>query len=132
MGERFRLRKTFDVSGFPPHAQAILKGLQKYGMIVADNGSDWWMSIAPDRRLQGLETLHRVKGADFEVVDAGARSVRQAAHPRAWPSCQMCVRTIHPQQRAQVWAREPEAHRATRQRIVAVHRQQARGICRLL
>ena len=75
MGERFRLRKDFDVSAFPPHAQAILSGLKKYGMLVADNGSDWWMSIAPDRRLEGLETLHRVKGSDFEVVDTGARSV---------------------------------------------------------
>ena len=75
MGERFRLRKDFDVSGFPPHAQAVLKGLQKYGMFVADNGSEWLMSIAPDRRLQGLETLSRVKGSDFEVVETGARSV---------------------------------------------------------
>ncbi len=75
MGERFRLRQDFDVSGFPPHAQAVLKGLKKYGMFVADNGSEWLMSIAPDRRLQGLETLSRVKGSDFEVVDTGARSV---------------------------------------------------------
>jgi hypothetical protein len=75
MGERFRLRKGFDVSGFPPHVQSILKGLKKHGMFVADNGSDWWMSIAPDRRLQGLETLHRVRGSDFEVVDTGERSV---------------------------------------------------------
>jgi hypothetical protein len=75
MGERFRLRKDFDVSGFPPHAQAVLKGLQKYGMFVADNGSEWLMSIAPDRRLKGLETLSRVKGSDFEVVETGARSV---------------------------------------------------------
>jgi hypothetical protein len=75
MGERFRLRKDFDVSSFPPHAQAILKGLQKHGMFVADNGSDWLMSIAPDRRFQGLESLSRVKGSDFEVVDTGARAV---------------------------------------------------------
>jgi len=75
MGERFRLRKDFDISGFPPHVQAILKGLKKHGMFVADNGSEWYMSIAPDRRLQGLETLHRVKGGDFEVVETGARSV---------------------------------------------------------
>jgi hypothetical protein len=75
MGERFRLRRDFDVSGFPPHAQAILKGLQKHGMFVADNGSEWLMSIAPDRRLQGLESLSRVKGSDFEVVETGARSV---------------------------------------------------------
>ena len=53
MGERFRLRQDFDVSGFPPHAQAVLKGLKKYGMFVADNGSEWLMSIAPDRRLRG-------------------------------------------------------------------------------
>src|SRR5258708_22887264 len=75
MGERFRLRKDFDVSGFPPHAQAILKGLKTYGMFVADNGSDWLMSIAPDRRLKGLESLAKVKGSDFEVVDTGARAV---------------------------------------------------------
>jgi hypothetical protein len=76
MGERFRLKKGFDVAGFPPHVQAILKGLKKHGMIVADNGSDWWMSIAPDRRLEGLEALHRVKGSDFEVVDTGERTVQ--------------------------------------------------------
>lgn len=75
MGERFRLRQDFDVSGFPPHAQAVLKGLKKYGMFVADNGSEWLMSIAPDRRLQGLESLTKVKGSDFEVVETGARSV---------------------------------------------------------
>ena len=40
MGERFRLRRDFDVAGFPPHVQAILKGLKTYGMFVADNGSD--------------------------------------------------------------------------------------------
>jgi hypothetical protein len=75
MGERFRLRADFDTSGFPPHAQAVLKGLKTYGMFVADNGGDWLMSIAPDRRLRGLESLSRVKGSDFEVVDTGARSV---------------------------------------------------------
>ena len=70
MGERFRLREDFDVSRFPAHAQAILKGLKTYGMFMADNGRDWLMSIAPDRRLdlKGLETLSRVKGRDFEVV----------------------------------------------------------------
>ncbi len=75
MGERFRLRRDFDSSGFPRHARAILEGLKTYGMFVADNGSDWLMSISPDRRLEGLETLRRVKGGDFEVVDTGARAV---------------------------------------------------------
>jgi hypothetical protein len=68
MGERLRLRRDFDVSGFPPHARAILRGLQRYGMMVADNGANWLLSIAPDRRIQGLESLARVKGSDFEVV----------------------------------------------------------------
>jgi hypothetical protein len=68
MGERLRLRRDFNVSGFPPHAQAILRGLQTYGMLVADNGANWLLSIAPDRRIQGLDSLSRVKGSDFEVV----------------------------------------------------------------
>ena len=41
---------------------------KKYGMFVADNGSDWLMSIAPDRGFEGLESLARVKGSDFEVI----------------------------------------------------------------
>jgi hypothetical protein len=68
MGERLRLRKDFDTSGFPPHARAVLEGLKRYGMFVADNGSDWLLSIAPDRRLEGLESLSRVRGSDFEVI----------------------------------------------------------------
>ncbi len=74
MGERLRLRPDFNTSGFPPHARAILEGLKKYGMFVADNGQDWLMSISPDVRLKGLETLERVKGSDFVVVETGARS----------------------------------------------------------
>jgi len=75
MGERLRLRRDFDTSGFPKHARAVLEGLKRYGMFVADNGQDWRISIAPDRRLEGLETLSRIRGSDFEVVDTGARSV---------------------------------------------------------
>jgi len=68
MGERFRLRQDFDVSGFSPHMQAIQKGLKKYGMFMADNGGDWRLSIAPDARIKGLDELRKVKGSDFEVV----------------------------------------------------------------
>ena len=68
MGERLRLRRDFNVTSFPPHARAILRGLQEYGMLVADNGAPWLLSIAPDRRIQGLDSLARVKGSDFEVV----------------------------------------------------------------
>jgi hypothetical protein len=68
MGERFRLRQDFDISGFSKHSQAILKGLKKHGMFVADNGGDWRISVAPDSRITGLDELRRVKGKDFEVV----------------------------------------------------------------
>jgi len=69
MGERLRLRRDFDISGFPPHAQAVLAALKRHGMFVADNGSNWLLSIAPDRRFTGLESLSRVKGSDFEVIE---------------------------------------------------------------
>jgi hypothetical protein len=73
MGERLRLRRDFDVSGFSPEAKAILNGLKKYGMFVADNGIEWAISVAPDPRIPELhEELGRVKGADFEVVQPPA------------------------------------------------------------
>jgi len=70
MGERIRLKKNFDISGFSPAAQAILKGLKKYGMFVADNGLDWTISVAPDSRIPLLhEEFSRIKGSAFEVVE---------------------------------------------------------------
>jgi hypothetical protein len=73
MGERIRLRKDFDVSGFSPEVQTILKGLQTYGMFVADNGIDWAISVAPDPRIPVLhEELRKVKGSNFEVVQPPA------------------------------------------------------------
>ena len=69
MGERFRLRQDFDVSGFSRHSQALLNGLKKFGMFMADNGGDWRISVAPDSRIQGLDELRRVKGRDFEVIE---------------------------------------------------------------
>jgi hypothetical protein len=70
MGMRVRLKADFDISGFPPEAQVILTALKKYGLILADNGSDWYLSGAPDPRWNddNLNTLKRVKGSDFEVV----------------------------------------------------------------
>ncbi len=69
MGERFRLRQDFEISGFSPHVQAILKRLKKHGMFVADNGGDWRISVAPDSRIKGLHELRRVKGRDFDVIE---------------------------------------------------------------
>jgi hypothetical protein len=69
MGERIRLKKNIEVSSFSPEVQAILKGLKKYGMLVADNGIEWAISVAPDERIPVLhEELRRIKGSDFEVV----------------------------------------------------------------
>lgn len=72
MGERFRLKKSVDISKFSPHAKAIAKGMQKYGLIVADNGGtrgmDWMISITPDYRFKGLEDLFQLKPSDFEVI----------------------------------------------------------------
>jgi hypothetical protein len=69
MGERIRLRGDHDISGFSKEVQAILKGLKKYGMLVADNGIDWAISVAPDPRIPSLhEELRRIKGSAFEVV----------------------------------------------------------------
>ena len=68
MGQRFRLKASVDLSGFPRHAQAIATAMKKYGMLVADNGGDWDISLPPDTRLKGLEALRKLKGSDFEVV----------------------------------------------------------------
>ena len=71
MGERLRLRADFDISEFSPPVQAILKGLKKYGMFVADNGIEWAISVTPDPRIPVLhEELRKIKGSDFEVVVA--------------------------------------------------------------
>ena len=74
MGLRVRLKADFDISGFPSVVQTILKGLKKYGMMVADNGSDWYVSGAPDSRWndEALHALGGVTGRDFEVVDSRA------------------------------------------------------------
>ena len=78
MGMRVRLRADFDISKFPPEAQVILTALKKYGMLLADNGSDWFLSGAPDPRWNddALNTLKRVKGHDFEVIQMPAPVTR--------------------------------------------------------
>lgn len=71
MGQRFRLKKSFDISGFPRQARIVLKALKQYGMIVADNGSDWFISGEPNENWDNdaLHTLSQVEGRNFEVVD---------------------------------------------------------------
>ena len=71
MGLRLRLRSDFDITGFSPAIQVILQGLKTYGMILADNGSPWFISGVPDENWNNemLHELDVVTGADFEVVD---------------------------------------------------------------
>jgi len=70
MGLRLRLKASFDMSGYPRQARIVLTALKRYGMIVADNGSSWYITGAPDPRWSNdqLHTLGRVKGSYFEVV----------------------------------------------------------------
>jgi hypothetical protein len=72
MGERFRLKASFDVSTFPADVQVILKAMKKYGIILADNGSAWFISGKSDTRWNdtNLHKLTQVLGSNFEAVDA--------------------------------------------------------------
>ncbi|HWE97953.1 MAG TPA: IPT/TIG domain-containing protein [Tepidisphaeraceae bacterium] len=71
MGERFRLKQSFDISGYSPANQVILQALKSYGMIVADNGSSWFLSGSPDAGWNNddLHALTSVIGSNFEAVD---------------------------------------------------------------
>ena len=74
MGQRFRLNTSFNTSGYPYQARVILEALKKYGMIVSDNGGNWFISGQPDDRWDNdaLNTLKKVKGSDFEAVDSSS------------------------------------------------------------
>jgi len=71
MGARFRLKADYDVSGFPKEMQIILQAMKTYGIILADNGSNWYVSGAPDERWDNdmLHLLDVLTGNDFEAVD---------------------------------------------------------------
>ncbi len=71
MGQRFRMRADFDISGFDPQIQVILTAFKEYGLILADNGSDWFISGAPDERWDNdlLNELKTIPGSAFEAVD---------------------------------------------------------------
>ena len=70
MGMRVRLKASVTIAGYSPAVQVILRALKKYGMIVADNGSNWFISGAPDMRWDDdeLSTLGGIKGSNFEVI----------------------------------------------------------------
>jgi hypothetical protein len=74
MGLRLRLKAGFPVSRYPRQSRIVLRALQRYGMLVADNGSDWYVSGAPNRGWNNddLHSLGGVTGNNFEVVDTSS------------------------------------------------------------
>jgi len=73
MGLRLRMKQSYDCSSFSSEARVVCEGLKHYGLIVADNGSDWYLSGAPDPRWDddAVGDLKRITGDAFEVVDSG-------------------------------------------------------------
>jgi hypothetical protein len=73
MGLRFRMKASYDCSWADLQVQVICAAMKKYGMIVADNGSDWYVSGAPDSRWDDgrIGNLKDVPASAFEVVDTG-------------------------------------------------------------
>ncbi len=77
MGARFRLKADYDISGFPNEMQIILQAMKTYGIILADNGSNWYVSGAPDERWDNdmLHLLDVLTGDDFEAVETSVLMV---------------------------------------------------------
>ena len=74
MGLRVRLKASVNISSFSPRNQVILLALKRYGMILADNGSPWFVTGVSDRRWNenDLNQLKRIQGNSFEVVDTSS------------------------------------------------------------
>lgn len=70
MGQRFRLKASVDTSRMPRQARIVATALQRYGMLLADNGSNWYLSGAPHPKWDNdaLRALKALKGSDFEAV----------------------------------------------------------------
>ncbi len=71
MGAWFRLKRSVDPADFSPQTRPIVQALQRHGMILADNGSPWFLSGVPDPRWDNdiLRELRTLRGTDFEAVD---------------------------------------------------------------
>jgi hypothetical protein len=77
MGLRLRLKANVDITGLPPQARVIAEAMKRYGVILADNGSPWYLSGAPDEHWSNdaLRALGRLHGGDFEAVDVSGLMV---------------------------------------------------------
>ncbi len=104
MGQRFRLKAGFDISGFSPRMQVILRTMKKYGLIVADNGGNWFFQGTHDDRWDDneLNTLKTLHGSDFEAVDISPWTSRPGFDPNsgAVPSSPSAPTSVHADPRA--------------------------------
>jgi hypothetical protein len=77
LGARFRLGADYDISGFPLEMQVLLQAMKTYGIVLADNGSNWYVNGAPDERWDNdmLHLLDQLTGNDFEAVDTSVLMV---------------------------------------------------------
>jgi hypothetical protein len=81
MGARFRLKASYDLSRFGPKARVILRALKRYGLILADNGANWYFQGTMDKRWSGtlLDQLKRVPAGAFQAVDASSCMVKRSS-----------------------------------------------------
>jgi hypothetical protein len=78
MGQRFRLKASVDISNYPAPVQVIFRAFKTYGLILADNGSNWYISGAPDARWDDdilVSAFRTLTGDDFEAVDVSSLMV---------------------------------------------------------
>ncbi len=93
MGARFRLKASFNIAGFSPQAQVVLRAMQHYGLILADNGSNWYFGGDADNNWPNslLDQLKQVPASAFEAVDESSLMVSpdsgQARLPGASVQC---------------------------------------------
>lgn len=96
MGTRMRLKASVDISRYPASCQVVLRALKRYGMILADNGSNWFVTGAPDPRWNDNEinTLKGIKGSDFEVIQLGYPGAPTDTAPAAPANLQATAGTL--------------------------------------
>src|SRR5262249_54774440 len=86
MGARLRLKASKDISGFSPEIQRIFKAMKKYGLVVADNGTDMYITGTYDSRWNNdilNPAFGALKACDFEVVQLGWQSAASLPSPRS-------------------------------------------------
>ncbi|MBL8050735.1 MAG: hypothetical protein JNM46_05885 [Anaerolineales bacterium] len=89
-GARFRLKANYDISGYSPQMQILLQAMKTYGIVLADNGSPWYVSGAPNQNWNNdmLHELDDLTGSDFEAVDTSSLMIdpNSAETPyMSWP-----------------------------------------------